>query len=124
MLSTCRDRAAAERALSKPPILPCLLAALLCQMLCAQDGAALYGRYCGSCHEPGSADRAPARQYLAEMSPERIVVAMESGVMFNQARPLSSIQRDAVAEYISGKKLGLAKAEDEPSPASFCAGAP
>jgi hypothetical protein len=37
------------------------------------------------------------------MSPERIVVAMESGVMFNQARPLSSIQGDAVAEYISEK---------------------
>ena len=44
--------------------------------------------------------------------------------MFNQARPLSSIQRDAVAEFISGKKLGSGKLEDEPAPSSFCAGAP
>jgi len=31
-----------------------------------------------------------------------------------KARPLSSIHRDAVTEYLSGKKLGAGKLEDEP----------
>jgi polyvinyl alcohol dehydrogenase (cytochrome) len=90
----------------------------------AQDGAALYRRFCMGCHETGAVERAPKRSDLSEMSAERILSAMESGVMFNQARPLTSNQKDAVAEYLSGKKLGSGKLEDEPSASSFCAGAP
>ena len=125
MLSTCRESAAPSRMLSGRSAWARVSVLVVgVQMLCAQDGPALYRRFCAACHEPGSADRAPERSYLAGMSPERIVSAMDGGVMFNQARPLSSIQRDAVAEFISGKKLGSGKLEDEPAPSSFCAGAP
>jgi polyvinyl alcohol dehydrogenase (cytochrome) len=92
--------------------------------LFARDSASLYRRFCGSCHESEGVQRAPNRRALSEMSAERILASMESGVMFNYARPLASNQRDAVAEYLSGKKLGSGKTEDEPKQSSFCTQAP
>ncbi len=108
-----------------PPMLARLLLLLsTIQPMCAQDGASLYRRFCAACHESGAIERAPIRSHLSEMSAERILGSMESGVMFNQARPLASNQRDAVAEYLAGKKLGSGKAEDEPDRSAFCSGAP
>ena len=39
----------------------------------AQDGAALYAQRCASCHEGGQVARAPARDVIAALPPDRIV---------------------------------------------------
>jgi polyvinyl alcohol dehydrogenase (cytochrome) len=71
----------------------------------AQDGAALYKANCAPCHEV-AATRAPSRKVLAEMSPERILLALESGSMafFGVAR--SGSERRTLAEFLSGKSFG------------------
>ncbi len=45
----------------------------------AQEGAALYAQRCASCHEGGQVARAPARDVIAALTPERIVGALEIG---------------------------------------------
>ena len=44
----------------------------------AQDGAALYTQRCASCHEGGQVARAPARDVVAALTPERIVGSLET----------------------------------------------
>jgi GGDEF domain-containing protein len=46
----------------------------------AQDGGALYQELCSSCHDT-AVDRAPSREALRAMSPQRILDAMEAGPM-------------------------------------------
>jgi polyvinyl alcohol dehydrogenase (cytochrome) len=71
----------------------------------AQDGAALYGQFCGQCHDGGFA-RAPARRALGEMTPERIVASLESGAMRVQGAERTADERRAMAVFLSGKPLG------------------
>lgn len=46
----------------------------------ARDGGELYGAYCGQCHDGGIV-RAPSRRALSELTPQRIVAALETGSM-------------------------------------------
>lgn len=94
---------------------------LLCLLLCtfltpvlalAQDGAALYRRYCGSCHEAGSETRAPAREALRQLTPERTVEALEGGAMQAQGLARTPAERRALALYLSGKPFGTEKPLD------------
>ena len=48
--------------------------------LAAQDGAALYTQSCASCHDSGF-ERAPDRDTLQAMTPERVLAALEGGSM-------------------------------------------
>src|SRR5215471_9799794 len=80
----------------------------------AQDGAALYQRHCASCHEASAQTHAPSRDALRQLSPERIVDALE-----NIAGPMSSMglartpeERRALALYLSGKPFGTDKPID------------
>jgi mono/diheme cytochrome c family protein len=57
------------------------MAILMAAPVSAQDGAALYGQQCASCHEGGQVARAPARDVIAALPPDRIVAALESGTM-------------------------------------------
>ena len=52
--------------------------------LSAQDGPTLYKQLCASCHDAGL-ERAPDRDALRAMSPERVLAALESGVMLSMA---------------------------------------
>jgi polyvinyl alcohol dehydrogenase (cytochrome) len=65
----------------------------------AQDGPALYTEYCAQCHEGGA--RAPSRQLLGAMTQERIIAALESGLMRVQGESLTPAQRRTVAAYLS-----------------------
>ncbi len=67
----------------------------------AQDGAALYTQRCASCHEDGQVARAPGRDVIAALAPERIVGALESGTMRVQGETLTGDQRRAIAFYLS-----------------------
>src|SRR5262249_48719555 len=80
----------------------------------AQDGASVYRRYCAMCHEAGAQTRAPSRDALRQLTPERIVYALAS-----IARPMSSVglartreERRALATYLSGKPFGTEKPLD------------
>ena len=76
---------------------------------------ALFDRDCAVCHD-NSATRAPARPSLREMSPNLIVDSLSHGMMKAQASVLTAEQRVALAEYLTGRKLG-----DEAPMAGKCA---
>ena len=67
----------------------------------AQDGAALYNQRCASCHEGGQVARAPSRDVIAALTPDRIVGALETGTMRVQGDTLTADQRRAIAAYLS-----------------------
>ena len=80
----------------------------------AQDGQALYRRYCASCHEASAQTRAPAPDVLRQLTPERILDALEanSGPMLRQGLARTSAERRALALYLSGKPFGTEKPLD------------
>ncbi len=84
---------------------PLVLAVLCCFALTGQDGSSLYDRTCASCHDGGN-DRAPSRDALRSMSADRVLAAMETGPMISMAVRLTTADRRALAEFISGKPIG------------------
>jgi len=70
----------------------------------AQDGLAVYEANCAVCHEAGL-DRAPDRTTLALMAPDRILYALERGLMVSMAVTLNTDQRRNVSEFLSGQSL-------------------
>jgi polyvinyl alcohol dehydrogenase (cytochrome) len=71
------------------------------------------------CHDAG-VPRAPTRDAFAAMAPEQILLALENGSMITMAITLSSDDRRAVAEYLSGKPL-TTRIEMNPPPTAMCA---
>jgi polyvinyl alcohol dehydrogenase (cytochrome) len=86
--------------------------------LSAEDGATLYRQICASCHEVG-VDRAPNRQVLRAMSPERVLAALETGAMISMTSARTAAERRAIAEFVTGKPFGQALVTT-PSPQSMC----
>src|SRR5215813_8621137 len=80
----------------------------------AQDGATLYRRHCASCHDASAQTRAPSRAALGELTPERIVYALEAiaSPMSNQGLARTPAERRALATYLSGKPFGSEKPPD------------
>src|SRR5262249_15957996 len=93
-----------------------------CAFTQAPSGPALYRDNCASCHDSG-ADRAPSRDALQALSPERVLAAMETGLMVTMASRIGTSERRAVAEYVTGKSFSqpLSMA---PPPQAMCAAAP
>ena len=67
--------------------------------------AALFDRSCAGCHAI-PATRAPGRVSLGAMSPEFIVDALTNGLMKAQGSGLTPEERTALAEYLTGRKVG------------------
>ena len=82
-----------------------VLAVLFSLTLTGQDGSSLYDRTCASCHNGGN-DRAPSRDALRSMSADRVLAAMETGPMISMAVRLTTVDRRAIAEFVSGKPIG------------------
>src|SRR2546427_4764235 len=80
----------------------------------AQDGQALFRRHCASCHEASAQTRAPAPEALRQLTPERIMDALESnsGAMVRQGMARTPSERRALALYLSGKPFGTEKPLD------------
>ena len=96
---------------------------LLCAgPLFAEDGATLYMRICAACHDTGF-ERAPSREVLRAMSPERVLAALESGVMISVTAARTAVERRAVAEFVTGKSFGRPLVT-KPSPQSMCTAKP
>src|SRR5262245_44218128 len=68
------------------------------------DGHALVQRNCAQCHT-GGVNRAPDIDALRAMSADRVLAAMETGPMISMATGRSAVERRAMAEAITGKKL-------------------
>ena len=84
----------------------------------AQDGAALYGQHCASCHQ-GGAERAPLLEQLRAMPPERVLEAIEFGSMVSMAQGRTAAERWAIAEFASGRPFGT-PLTIEPAPRAMC----
>src|SRR5437667_3098174 len=85
----------------------------------ADDGPTVYKQICASCHESGF-ERAPSREALGMMSPERVLAALETGAMISMTAARTAAERRAVAEFVSGKSFGQAL-DTKPSPQAMCA---
>src|SRR2546426_5990761 len=72
--------------------------------LSAEDGQSLYKQLCSTCHDAGF-ERAPDRAALQLMTPERVLTALESGVMLNMASGRTGVERRAIAEFVTGKSF-------------------
>ena len=72
----------------------------------ADPQAAVFAQHCAVCHD-NPATRAPARSSLHAMSPSFIVGALTNGIMQAQGSSLTPAQRIALAEYLTGQKLGV-----------------
>lgn len=70
----------------------------------AANGEALYVTHCKNCHGGNVAKASPV-SLLAIVSPNSILAAMETGVMQSQAESLSTPERLAVIEFITGKTV-------------------
>ena len=71
----------------------------------------LFEQRCGQCHGAKAAElRAPNRTMLAELTPERILDALTTGSMAPNATGISDLQKRYLAEFLSGRPLGSAKA--------------
>jgi polyvinyl alcohol dehydrogenase (cytochrome) len=69
------------------------------------------------CHDGGIV-RAPSRKVLSEITPERILAALDTGLMRVQGAERTPAERRALAVFVSGKPLGSLPA---PSSVSRCA---
>jgi len=89
----------------RPPVAPLVCLALLlagAAPLSAEDGPTLYKQLCASCHDAGT-DRAPNRDALRLMTPERVLTALESGAMLSMAAGRTGVERRDIAQFVTGK---------------------
>ena len=84
-----------------------------------QTGEEMYKASCAQCHDAGL-NRAPQRDTFRQMTPERVLAAMETGEMVTMGQRWPAEGRRAIAEYLTGKKLGTSLSIDPPASA-MCA---
>jgi polyvinyl alcohol dehydrogenase (cytochrome) len=77
---------------------------LSCWSVVGQDGAAIYQKRCASCHDMPTG-RVPPFSALRAMTPDKILHALEGGVMASQAAGMSSAERHAVTIYLGAPAL-------------------
>ncbi|MFT4823295.1 MAG: polyvinyl alcohol dehydrogenase (cytochrome) [Halioglobus sp.] len=68
------------------------------------NGAQLFQAHCLTCHG-GTVSKAPQISLLQIMSASSVLRAMDSGVMQEQSNKLSAVQKQQVAEFLTGQKL-------------------
>jgi polyvinyl alcohol dehydrogenase (cytochrome) len=82
-------------------------------------GESMYKESCAQCHDAG-VGRAPQREAFRDMSPERVLAAMETGQMVTMGMRWPAEGRRAIAQFLTGKELGHALSTIPP-PAAMCA---
>jgi polyvinyl alcohol dehydrogenase (cytochrome) len=89
-------------------------------LLYADDGPSLYKQLCASCHDAGT-ERAPNREALLGMTPERVLSALEGGPMLSMASGRTGTERRAIAEFVTGKAFAQS-VSSTPLPQAMCRG--
>ncbi len=84
-----------------------------------QTGESMYKQSCAQCHDEGIG-RAPRRDTFKDMSPERVLAAMETGAMVTMGMRWPAPGRRAIAQFLTGKEFGTALSTDPP-PQAMCA---
>src|SRR5206468_10889135 len=87
----------------------------------AEEPATIYKQSCAACHDTGE-NRAPAIDALRQLSPERVLNALENGPMISMANRRSPAERRALAEFVTGKSFAQ-PLDTTPSAKAMCAGA-
>ncbi|HEU4618798.1 MAG TPA: PQQ-binding-like beta-propeller repeat protein [Gammaproteobacteria bacterium] len=78
-----------------------------------ESGFATFQNQCTVCHGNPNVPRAPSPEAIRQMSPEKIYEALSTGgVMAAQGAALSDIQKQRVAEFMSGRPLGSSGSGD------------
>ncbi len=83
-------------------------------------GKAAFEKACIACHGPVPVARAPSREQLAKMPPEKIFHAQLAGLMALQASALTELEKKAVAIYLSDTAWGSVKAEKASETLRMC----
>jgi polyvinyl alcohol dehydrogenase (cytochrome) len=73
------------------------------------SGATIFEENCAACHN-GNVPKAPHQIVFRMSAPESILETLKNGVMQAQAGHLSLAEKTAVAEYLSGQKIGQSEA--------------
>jgi len=81
-----------------------------------------YLNTCAVCH--GRVERAPALETLQRLSPEKIYETITTGSMKAQAANLSNEQKIKIAEFLSGRTLGVGESGDAKSMSNGCSSNP
>jgi polyvinyl alcohol dehydrogenase (cytochrome) len=97
-----------------------------------ESGFATFQTRCALCHANSvserkgvrGAERAPTTDVIRQMSPERIHQALTSGSMRQQAKDLSEIAKIRLAEFMSSRPMGSAKAGDAAAMRNKCSANP
>src|SRR5262245_21900278 len=84
----------------------------------AEEPATIYQGSCASCHDTG-VNRAPTRETLRQMQPERVLAALESGAMISMANRRSPAERRALAEFVTGKSFAQ-PLDTKPASSAIC----
>ena len=82
-------------------------------------GAQVFAQHCAACHL-GEVPAAPEKFFLQMMTPGAILAALTHGMMIEEAKPLTLLQKRQVAEYLSGQRLSAARKQ---YPLPLCTGA-
>ena len=72
----------------------------------AVDGAQIFQRSCSSCHTAAADSRAPSPEALRSRSAQAVLDSLITGAMRAQGSRLSGAERRAVAEFVSGTRIG------------------
>jgi polyvinyl alcohol dehydrogenase (cytochrome) len=70
------------------------------------DGENVFKQACASCHNGAPESRAPALDALKVRTPQAVIETLMTGAMRLQGSRLSGPERRAVAEFVTGKKVG------------------
>ncbi|HEY1305261.1 MAG TPA: PQQ-binding-like beta-propeller repeat protein [Vicinamibacterales bacterium] len=100
----------------------CLVLVAAAGSASADDAPTLYKQLCATCHDAG-VGRAPAKDVLQAMTPERVLAAMESGPMLSMAAGRTGVERRAIAEFVTGKAFS-SPLDPTPSPQAMCRATP
>ncbi|MGE0404763.1 MAG: PQQ-binding-like beta-propeller repeat protein [Candidatus Korobacteraceae bacterium] len=88
------------------------------------NGARLFYNNCSTCHGNSAVERAPSPATIKQMSPDRIYQALTAGSMQEMAKTLSDDDKLAIAEYMSGRKLGSGESASASSMQNRCSSTP
>jgi polyvinyl alcohol dehydrogenase (cytochrome) len=93
-----------------------LLLFLLSGPAVADDGGALYAKYCSACHDhPGP--RTPSRNSLSLLTKDKVLQVLENGSMRVQGADRTAQERDAIAAFLLNPAAGT---ESRPTATSSC----
>ncbi|MFT5579230.1 MAG: polyvinyl alcohol dehydrogenase (cytochrome) [Paraglaciecola psychrophila] len=100
--AACSDLGSTQSELAKVP--PPLPVTAVVASASVTPGQKLYDNNCAQCHDK-SFYKAPSRMFISALSPQNLLKVMTTGRMTAQAAHLASEEREAIAEFLSGKKL-------------------